>query len=354
MKKTLINSVAALAILWAQQAPAVVDVTLQQWGTLASAATFFSGFDFDAQGGTTELLSSAQVSPPDEGSADSSVELQGGLEIPSLGGNASAIIGGLGVFVGIGSQIWQYNGQGETVDFNATLTGTITKPSASPETGLTTGIYVFKTAEADFSFPETPTNATGMLDLMLGFAGLQADDDVLSIHDEVLSADPRVVDDGTGTDTGAVAIEYDPLSLDLQNGDFVSLVAFLGGFAGEFDLLGGAGGAGDAVTAGNTLSFEIVDAGGTPVNNLLPAHLVPLPPAVWLFGSTVLLLAGLRRLGPRGRASLKPLPHPSPEADLPWPRCRCDSRKGPFMTPSFSERNCRKVPSGVSSGYCLP
>jgi hypothetical protein len=281
VKTGVIPSVLVLGLFAVGQAQAV---TLTQWGTSASASsadcTFLACSKFDflfanpiingaTNGGlnqtSAELLDYAN--PDGRGTVSAAVALQGGLSIPILKAKAASVdANGWVSALALGIQGYQFTGtDNTTINLDAALTGSVTNTSGSDVTGLSVGVWLLKDNPA-FAFPA----ATTLSDL---FSQLLFMPVVDSFSWEDLNT--GVVNRSTTT------TDLDSrLEITLNNGDEFYLLAA---------LTAGADGTGAVADAFST--FEM----GFSTTDLVPAAVVPVPAAVWLFGSGLLGLAGMAR-----------------------------------------------------------
>lgn len=281
MKSKVISSIVAIGLLWVGQTQAV---TLTQWGTSASASsadcTFLicskSNFlftnpilDGPSDGGlnqtSAELLD--YINPEGRGTVSASVALQGGLSIPVLKAKAESVdANGWVSGLAMGIQGYQFTGSDSTtISLDSTLTGSVTNTRGSDVTGLSVGVWLMLDDPA-FMFPAANT----LSDLLLQITLMPVVD---SFSWEDLSTGP--VDRSTTTTD-----PLDQLQITLNNGDEFYVLAALTAAAD------GKGAVADAFS-----TFEM----GFDTTQLVPAAVVPVPAAIWLFGSGLLGIIGVAR-----------------------------------------------------------
>ncbi len=286
MKSRVISGIIVIALFWVGQVQAV---TLTQWGTSASASSAdcsvlsCSKFDFllfnpiipgSSNGGinqtSTQLLD--HDNPEGRGTVSASVALQGGLSVPLLKTKATSVDNnGWVSAMAMGIQGYQFTGSDNTtITLDATLTGSVNNPLGSNVTGLSVGVWLMMDAPA-FLFPA----ATTMSDLLLQVALMPVED---SFSWEDLST--GIVNRSTTTTD-----PMDRLQLTLDNGDEFYMLAA---------LTAAADGTGALADAFSTLEMEFDTAA------LVPAGVVPIPAAAWLFGSGLLGLFSFARKKKQG------------------------------------------------------
>lgn len=281
MKSRLISTIVVIGLFWIGQTQAV---TLTQWGTSASASSAdctilgCSKFDFlftnpiidgPSNGGLNQT--SAQlldyVNPDGRGTVSASVALLGGLSIPELKAKAASVdANGWVSAMAMGIQGYRFTGaDGITITLDSALTGNVTNNSGSDVTGLSVGVWLMMD-DPSVVFPV----ATTMSDLLAQILFMPVVD---SFSWENLST--GVVNRSTTTTD-----LNDQLQITLNNGD-------------EFYVLA-------ALTAATDGTGSIADAFSTfgmsfNTTQLVPAAVVPVPAAAWLFGSGLLGLVGIGR-----------------------------------------------------------
>jgi hypothetical protein len=207
------------------------------------------------------------MNPDGRGTISSSVELQGGLSIPILKAKAASVdADGWVSAMAMGIQGYQFTGSDNTtISLDSGLTGSVINTSGSDVTGLSVGVWLIMDDPA-VVFPTVTT----MSDLLLQIALMPVVD---SFSWEDLST--GVVDRSTTTtDT------LDQLQLTLNNGD-------------EFYVLAALTAAADGMSAvaDSFSTFEM----GFNTTELVPATVVPVPAAAWLFCSGLIGLIGISR-----------------------------------------------------------
>ncbi len=263
--------------------------TLTEWGTLATASSYTCSSDFCGADTVSEILAlattlsveasdgggnatSAAVSIggdyPAPGSASGSATAAGGLGVPVLKAGAAADAGRWIAGQAFAVQAYEYTGAGETLSLTWNLTGSINNPDADSLTGLVVFAGFFSQAALP-AFPEVdPSNPASTAFLLASLALVSPDDNFL----EFTATDPNTVESGT-------------IGIDVTNGEQFYLA---------MGLMAGAGGAN---ATAESLSTLVADFDGAPP--LTPAFTaVPVPGAVWLLGSALIGLAGVRtRIG---------------------------------------------------------
>ncbi|HUT41895.1 MAG TPA: VPLPA-CTERM sorting domain-containing protein [Gammaproteobacteria bacterium] len=287
---------ALAATLYISSMPAFAAVTLTQWG--ATARTDSADCTGSSSGGCNifelileegDSVGGSQTSSATIGSASagSTTGLQGrgsagasvqiptsGLSVPVLRARAESTIDDFFVSgAALGIQAYQFTGDdGTAVSLDANLDGLVTKASDSSDlTGLEVNIWIMS-ASAPFIFPANPVPIAELVAQIIldsFFAGV----------------DPFIAQlswDAATTGSGTINRSTDPTDLNftLDNGDEFYLMAALSA---------GADGAGASALSWSTLTMEF----DTP--ELLAASAVPLPAAVWLFGTGLLGLVGIAR-----------------------------------------------------------
>ncbi len=281
MNSRVISTIIAITWLWVGQAQAV---TLTQWGTSASSSSAdcsvlnCSKLDFllfnpiipgTTNGGLNQT--SAQllddVNPEGRGTVSASVTLQGGLSVPLLKAKAASVDGnGWVSSMAMGIQGYQFTGSdGTTISLDSALTGSVMNTSGSDVTGLSVGVWLIRD-DPTITFPAV----TSMSDLLVQIALMPVVD---SFSWENLSTGP-VNRSTTTTDP------LDQLEITLDNGDEFYMLAA---------LTAAADGTGAWADAFSTLEMEF------DTTELVPAGVVPIPAAVWLFGTGLVGLIGFAR-----------------------------------------------------------
>jgi hypothetical protein len=283
MKSRLISSIAVIVLIWVGQTQAV---TLTQWGTSAGASSADCSvlnctkidfliqnpiIDGPSNGGLNQT--SAQlldyVNPDGRGTVSASVALQGGLSIPELKAKAASVdANGWVSAMAMGIQGYQFTGaDGTTISLDSALTGSVTNNSGSDVTGLSVGVWLIMD-DPSVIFPA----ATTMSDLLTQVLFMPVVD---SFSWENLST--GLVDRSTTTSD-----LNDQLQITLNNGDEFYVLAA---------LTAAADGTGSIADAFSTFGMNF------NTTQLVPAAVVPVPvpAAVWLFGSGLLGLIGISR-----------------------------------------------------------
>lgn len=201
------------------------------------------------------------------GTVSASVALQGGLSIPILKAKAESVdANGWVSALAMGIQGYQFTGSdGTTISLDSALTGSVTNTGISDVTGLSVGVWLMMDDPA-FVFPA----ATSMSDLLLQIASMPIVD---SFSWEDLAT-------GTVNRSTTTTDQNDHLQITLNNGDEFYVLAALTAAAD------GSGAVADAFS-----TFQM----GFNTTQLVPAAVVPVPAAAWLFGSGLLGLIGISR-----------------------------------------------------------
>ena len=264
----------------ATSAGAQAAVTLTEWGSLATLSTFtcanercnplddFLGFTNTLtvnpiDGGVGQTSANVSVgSWPTPGSASGSATVSSGFGIPILKagatGESNTWHGGQALAI----QAYAYSGAGETVSLNWDLTGNITNPDGDGVTGLVV-LASFVAANALPAFPDV-TQPLSAYTLLESLATPGPTTNLLEF-----TADGAVHETGT-------------IQIDVANGEQFYLV---------MGLMAGAGGSGAIAESLSTFDASFV---GSPA--LSPAFAaVPLPAAVWMFGSALFGIISARR-----------------------------------------------------------
>ncbi len=268
---------ALLGMLSANQGNAATVLT--QWGAVASISKATCATDLcdpisDLGFGTNLTvapvngglqMNSATVSAgswPAAGSAQAQAAVTGNLAVPMLKAGAISDPNSWIAGQSLAIQGYDYTGPGETLDLTWSLDGTVNNPDAESITGLVLFVGFF-TADIPVIFPDISDPATAF--------GTLATLALASSYDnfQQYTTDGAVLD----TETIKIAVNTDD-----------QLYLAMG-------LMAAAGGTGAEAISLSTLtaSFD-----GNP--QLLPTlNSVPVPAAVWLFGSAVLGMVGFYR-----------------------------------------------------------
>lgn len=281
MKSRNIGCIVVVCLFCVGQAQAV---TLTQWGASASASSadcsllsctkldflFFNPIIAGPYNGglnqtSTQLLDYDNLDG--RGTVSASVALQGGLSIPILKAKAESVdANGWVSALAMGIQGYQFTGSdGTTISLDSALTGSVTNTGISDVTGLSVGVWLMMDDPA-FVFPA----ATSMSDLLLQIASMPIVD---SFSWEDLAT-------GTVNRSTTTTDQNDHLQITLNNGDEFYVLAALTAAAD------GSGAVADAFS-----TFQM----GFNTTQLVPAAVVPVPAAAWLFGSGLLGLIGISR-----------------------------------------------------------
>ena len=248
-----------------------MQIPLDNWGTYADSGTLTcasfsetcstgsSPSNFDP-GEDNVMGSEANSSISDiRGSASSSATIEAvnsGLNSIVLRGQATGAANGIALTFAAGIDAYTYTGIDPiTLVIDATLTGTISNPSGSGFNDISGFIALISPNQID---------GFGTINLS-GFFG----EGIFPIDSTYLNLD------ATGSDSAFV-------SIDLNQGDSFYLYSTLS--------VGGA--AGGSSSSMNSLRYTFSSTDGLISSS---SAVVPVPAAVWLFGSALLGLAGVRR-----------------------------------------------------------
>ena len=274
--------------------PGHAAVTLTEWGTLASVSSYTCASDFcgddlvdpslllttltildvDGQDGQTSATAAVGGTYPTPGSASGTATVSSGLGLPILkagaASQASTWIAGQALAI----QAYEYTGLGETISLDWTLTGSVNNPDSDPLTGLVVFAGLFTAAELSM-FPvidETDPTTTASTAFLLSSLALISPLDNFQEFTTTIGGgggpDPVI---GTGT-----------VSLDVITGEEFYLA---------MGLMAGAGG----VNATSQSLSTLVGAFDQPYAVEPAFAAVPVPGAVWLLGSALIGLVGVRR-----------------------------------------------------------
>ncbi len=288
---------ALAAILCVSSMQAFAAVTLNQWGVTARTdsadctGSLFGGcnvFDLtldkgDSVGGSqnsSATIGSASAGSTTglqgRGSAGASVQIPtSGLSVPVLRARAESTMDDFFVSgAALGIQAYQFTGaDGTSVSLDSSLDGFVTKSlNSSTLTGLEVNVWIMS-ASTPFTFPADPVPVSDLVAQIIVDAALAGVDPFIA----------SMAWDATTTGTGTInrsTTPGDQLNFLLDNGDEFYLMAALSA---------GADGVGASALSWSTLTMEF------NTTELQAASVVPLPAAVWLFGSGLLGLAGTAR-----------------------------------------------------------
>ncbi len=277
MKRMLIGCIAAVGFLWCALPASAANV-----GTFATAKTaectenpcvdnFQLLLDLfaspvDTHGGGGELSASATLTTSGQGEASTNMSLSGGLNTPVATASALSLFNNtIAIATSVGVQGFQYTGLGETLNLSVMLTGDIFDPLDTQLTGLTALVMLFLADDASLSLPDDLADPLSLALLLADIEALRSNPNV-----SVLELEAQ--------DTGVVNM-LDVVNLDVMTGDDLFLVAQFGASA--------VGNSASAIS-NSTLSM------GFSTTELVPSA-VPIPSAVWLLSSAILLLTGASR-----------------------------------------------------------
>jgi hypothetical protein len=292
MKLAIRLAFAALSI--GLTGPGHAAVTLTEWGTLASVSSYTCASDFcgddvldpvllattltildvDGQDGQTSAMTGVGGSYPTPGSASGMATVSSGLGLPILkagaASQASTWIAGQALAI----QAYEYTGLGETISLTWTLTGSINNPDSDPLTGLSVFARLFRATDLG-AFPvidETDQETTVATAFLLGSLALISSEDNFQEFTTTIGG-------GGGPDP---IIGTDTVSLEVVTGEEFYLA---------MGLMAGAGG----VNATSQSLSTLVGDFDQPYAVAPAFAAVPVPGAVWLLGSAVIGLVGVRR-----------------------------------------------------------
>lgn len=291
---------ALAATLCVSSMPAFAAVTLTQWGATARTdsadctASPFGGCnildltleDGDSVGGSqtsSATIGSASAGSTTglqgRGSAGASVQIPtSGLSVPVLRARAESTMDDFFVSgAALGIQAYQFTGaDGTAISLDTSLDGFVTKTlDSSNLTGLEVNAWIMS-ASTPFTFPANPVSVSELVAQIV-------------VDSFLAGVDPFIAEmswDAASTGTGAISRNTtstdpgDQLNFTLDNGDEFYLMAALSA---------GADGAGASALSWSTLTMEF------NTTDLQAASVVPLPAAVWLFGTGLLGLVGMAR-----------------------------------------------------------
>ncbi len=260
-----------LACLIGAAAATNVEAALVSWGaqagtSVANCPSFCTSFNFGPTVGGMNFFDSGLSSVVEpRGNADARATLSGGFSTPVLKARSAADAGFRGAFgTAFAVQGYTYNGAGETLTLDVDLDGLVTDPeSDASDTSAELEVVLYASNPFDF------ISDRGTLDFELGATPLE--------H--------------SGGGPAAITLQLDfsnpshaqgQISIDVNPGDEFYLWAFLRAESQS-------GAAATSVEAFNTGTMNFL---GNP--NLVAAS-VPVPAALWLFGSGVVAMCSLRR-----------------------------------------------------------
>jgi hypothetical protein len=264
MLKSVLTAAAALSLVSVSSHAALVS----GYGVSAGAATFPNCPSFcsggsnerDSDGGEFATSATAQVDNT-TASGFASGSFGGSAFTPVLRASADSPLSpatrGQGGATAI--QGYTFTG-GESTDFSlfVELDGTTTEPTASSEARISAALAVYILEDAPF----VTDYGTLVFEIVPGEGG------------DVLANDQLFLNPGLGTTFASTTLDFT-----LNPGDEIYVFAQLGASAER-------GGSADAT---NTLTLTFDDA------SQLQAAVVPVPAAIWLFGSCLALLGWLKR-----------------------------------------------------------
>jgi hypothetical protein len=252
----------------------IFDLTLEEGNAVGGSQTSSATIGSASAGSTTGLQG--------RGSAGASVQIPAsGLGVPVLRTRAESTMDDFFVSgAALGIQAYQFTGaDGTAVSLDASLDGLVTKSSTSSDlTGLEVNVWIMS-ASTPFTFPADPVPVSELVAQIIVDATLAGVDPFIDsmAWDAVSTGTGAINRSTTSTDLD------DRLTFSLNNGDEFYLMAALSA---------GADGVGASALSWSTLTMEF------NTTDLQAASVVPLPAALWLFGSG---LVGLISIASRKR-----------------------------------------------------
>ena len=249
----------------------ILELTLEEGDSVGGSQNSSATIGSASAGSTTDLQG--------RGSAGASVEIPtSGLSVPVLRARAESTMDDFFVSgAALGLQAYQFTGaDGTSVSLDLSLDGFVTKsPKSSTLTGLEVNVWIIS-ASTSFTFPADPVPVSDLLAQILADVILTGVDPFIdSMAWDAASTGTGIINRSTtSTDLD------DQLNFSLNNGDEFYLMAALSA---------GADGDGASALSWSTLTMEF------NTTDLQAASVVPLPAAVWLFGSGLLGLVGMAR-----------------------------------------------------------
>ena len=262
------------ACLFSLSLVSTADAALVNWGaraitSVADCPSFCTDFNFGPTLGGENVADSGISSVSEfRGDARASASLTGGLSTPVLKAESTANPNTNGAFAtAFGVQGYTYNGAGETLTLDIFLDGLVSDPEMDPlDTRVTLEVVFY--APDPFAF----ISDRGTLDFEVGATPLsQPDSSEASVFLQLDHTNPT-------NDSGQI-------SIDVATGDEFYIWALLRAESQS----GLAATSADAFDTG-TMSFV-----GNPDLTAASAAVIPLPAAIWLFGSGLLGLVGIAR-----------------------------------------------------------
>lgn len=268
MKQLLKITATALIIGNTYTANAALLYGAEALSAVTDCPSFCTNFNFGPSTGAQGIASS-ELSSINEtrGSASASAALSGGLSTPVLKAKSAANAILKGAFSSaFALQGYTYNGPGETLTLNINLNGVINDPEMdASDTNVSLDVVLYQTNPFIFFTSHRPT-----LEAEAGAKPLKQPNNS--------EASLRLQLDWTNPTSASGSI-----SLNVATGDEFYLYALLGANSKS----GTNSTSADAFNTG-TMSFL-----GNP--NLVAAGVVPVPAAMWLFGSGLIGLVGIAR-----------------------------------------------------------
>jgi hypothetical protein len=267
--RTLFATITATALLSSSLVAEAALIYGAQAGTsVADCPSFCTNFNFDTTKGGEGFINSGTSSVSESrGSATASAQLTGGLNTPILKAKSDANPTFKGAFASaFGVQGYTYLGGGETLVLDIDLDGLVNDPEFDAfDTRASLEVVLYETDPFEFF------SDRGTLDFEIGATPL--------------------TQPGTGSEA-SVFLQLDhtntmsdsgQISIDVATNDEFYIWAFLRAESQS----------GSSATSANAFDTGTMTFLGNP--NLVAASAVPVPAAVWLFGSGLLGLIGIAR-----------------------------------------------------------
>ena len=272
------NSLVLLLLATLLSFSASVNAAVTGWGAFAdiqikNCGSVCNPFPWDEVGGLQTSASASDTNGTSNGFAEATLSGSGVIATPTLRGYAQSQ-SGIGVLThAVGAQGYTYGGIAQTITLDVNLDAILTDPSSNTDASAEARIAVvfannlpftpFETDFGEFYFETVPAVAP------------LAKKDSISVFSSINS--------GVGS-----------LSFDVMPGDEFLIWASL-----DVEAVG----AGAIADARNTLTMEFFDATGKVIDDssiliaeaMADVGVVPLPAAVWLFGTALLGLVGFAK-----------------------------------------------------------
>lgn len=249
----------------------IFELTLEEGESVGGSQTSSATIGSASAGSTTGLQG--------RGNAGASVEISSsGLSVPVLRARADSTMDDFFVSgAALGLQAYQFTGADNTpVILDISLDGFVTDiTSSSNLTGLEVNVWIMS-ASTPVTFPADPVPVAELVGQIIVDAALAGIDPFITsmFWDAPSTGTGTINRSTTSTDP------WDQLNFSLNNGDEFYLMAALSA---------GADGKDASALSWSTLTMEF------NTTELQAASVVPLPAAVWLFGTGLLGLIGIAR-----------------------------------------------------------